>query len=144
VSGGVEAAGERSVAAGGNIGRVTTGDHVTQIEHAVVLSVDALARVECPDGLTNIPFKTDMFVGRQSELDALDRALAERTGLAVQAVHGLGGVGKSTLAAHWVATRATGRTVVWWITAESAADIDAGLAELAVALRLSGRCPPRV
>ena len=60
---------------------------------------------------------------------------AGRAGRGVQAVHGLGGVGKSTLAARWAAAHAADYLVTWWITAATPADIDAGLAALAVALQ---------
>ncbi len=53
----------------------------------------------------------------------------------VIAVHGLGGIGKSTLAAHWAAGRTATYNPVWWISSETPADLDAGLADLAVALR---------
>ena len=59
------------------------------------------------------------------------------------AVHGLGGIGKSTLAAHWAAAHASDYTLTWWITAATPADIDTGLAALAAALQpaLSGVLP---
>ncbi|MFE9617842.1 tetratricopeptide repeat protein, partial [Streptomyces sp. NPDC006384] len=53
----------------------------------------------------------------------------------VQAVSGLGGIGKSTLAAHWAATRAHGYVPVRWFTADSPAGVQQGLADLAVALQ---------
>ena len=61
----------------------------------------------------------------------------------VQAVHGLGGVGKSTLAARWAVAHAAEYTLTWWITASTVADIDAGLAGLAVAVQpaLTGALP---
>jgi pimeloyl-ACP methyl ester carboxylesterase len=51
----------------------------------------------------------------------------------VHAVHGLGGVGKSAIAAHWAARRP--ERLRWWMTADSAAGADAGLAALARALQ---------
>ncbi|WP_327425363.1 tetratricopeptide repeat protein [Streptomyces sp. NBC_01707] len=81
----------------------------------------------------NIP-RTDLFIGRTSHLDLLDEAFTNPGGVVLRAVSGLGGVGKSTLAAHWAAHRATA-PVRWWITADSPAAIDASLAELARALQ---------
>ncbi|SDP97813.1 NB-ARC domain-containing protein [Lentzea jiangxiensis] len=50
------------------------------------------------------------------------------------AVHGLGGVGKSTLTAHFAAGQADRFSLVWWVVADSATAIDTGLADLAVAV----------
>ena len=50
-------------------------------------------------------------------------------------MHGLGGIGKSTLAAYWTVAHARDFILTWWITAASPADIDAGLASLAAALQ---------
>ena len=95
-----------------------------------------------PAGLSNLP-RPGLFVGRAGELARLDAALAGPGGVVVQAVHGLGGVGKSTLAARWAAAHAAEYDVTWWITAAAPADVDAGLAGLAVALQpaLTGVLP---
>ncbi|MGI5377050.1 tetratricopeptide repeat protein [Streptomyces sp. CA-251387] len=85
--------------------------------------------------MVHLPVKTRQFVGRERELAALERAFENAVGVVVRAVHGLGGVGKSTLAAHWAAGQTGAFDVVWWITAETEADLDAGLADLAVALQ---------
>ncbi|MFI1938276.1 NB-ARC domain-containing protein [Streptomyces purpureus] len=141
MAGQTEASGDGAVAVGGNAGRINTGDHVTQVERATLLPAEALAPSECPAGLVHIPLRTDTFVGRERELSLLDAALGDGTGgVVVQAVHGLGGIGKSTLAARWAATRAADHNPVWWITAETTAELDAGLAALAVAMQpaLSG------
>ncbi|MDT9693041.1 hypothetical protein Q5762_32905 [Streptomyces sp. P9(2023)] len=122
-----EASGERSVAAGGGIGRVNTGDHVTQVERATLLPAEALT--VAPEGLVHLPERTKLFVGRARELTLLDE------GEGIQVICGLGGIGKSTLAARWAADRVADHTVVWWITAETPAELDAGLAELARAMQ---------
>jgi tetratricopeptide (TPR) repeat protein/transcriptional regulator with XRE-family HTH domain len=81
-------------------------------------------------GPVNLPFRAQgSFVGRATELADLDAALASPGG-----VHGLGGIGKSTLAAHWASTRPSDRIATWWITADTRAGIDEGLARLAAAL----------
>jgi tetratricopeptide (TPR) repeat protein len=101
------------------------------------------AELAAPPGLSNLPARPGLFVGRAGELARLDAALAGPGGVVVQAVHGLGGVGKSTLAARWAAAHAGDYTVTWWISAATPADIDAGLASLAVALQpaLTGVLP---
>ncbi|WP_330317592.1 tetratricopeptide repeat protein [Streptomyces platensis] len=115
-------------------------------EHATVLPTDAslpVAELAAPPGLINLPPPSGRFVGRAHALDRLDAMLERPGGVVVQAVHGLGGIGKSTLAAHWAATRATDHYPIWWITADSPAALDQGLAALATALQpaLSGVLP---
>ncbi|MFI1177512.1 tetratricopeptide repeat protein, partial [Streptomyces melanogenes] len=107
-----------------------------------------MAEVDARPGLDNLPHR-GVFVGRTRELDLLDVALAGPGEVVVQAVHGLGGIGKSALAAHWAATRACrhrgqvrwlrphrrGYAPVRWITADSAVSVQQGLADLATALQ---------
>ncbi|MDG5802334.1 tetratricopeptide repeat protein [Streptomyces ossamyceticus] len=50
------------------------------------------------------------------------------------AIHGLGGIGKTTLALHYAHTYRRDYTLVWWITAETTEQIVSGLASLAVRL----------
>ncbi|WP_371599318.1 tetratricopeptide repeat protein [Streptomyces sp. NBC_00564] len=103
--------------------------------HNTVLPAGVLksaSKVKAPAGLSYIP-KTHGFVGRDRQLAALDAAFAIAGEVVVQALHGLGGVGKSTLAAHWARTRSRS-SPQWWITAESPASLDSGLADFAIAL----------
>jgi NB-ARC domain len=92
------------------------------------------ADLGCPPGLGNLP-PQNLFKGRVRELTLLDAAMAGPGGAVVQAVHGLGGIGKGTLAAHWAVARASDFSLTWWITADTPAGIDAGLAALAVGLQ---------
>ncbi|WP_328943927.1 tetratricopeptide repeat protein [Streptomyces sp. NBC_00250] len=126
-AGRTDASGERAVAAGGAIGNVNTGDIGTQIARATLLPPEALT--VSPAGLVHLPERTQLFVGRARELALLDK------GVGVQVICGLGGMGKSTLAARWAADRVADHTVVWWITAETPAELDAGLADLARAMQ---------
>ncbi|MBO4254777.1 tetratricopeptide repeat protein [Streptomyces griseorubiginosus] len=90
-----------------------------------------------PPGLVNLPPQPSpsQFVGREEVLDRLDDTQEGPGGMVVHAVHGLGGIGKSTLAAHWATTRATDYYPIWWISADSPAALKAGLAALATALQ---------
>ncbi|CAL9304029.1 AAA family ATPase [Streptomyces olindensis] len=136
-----EARGERSVGAAGSIGQVATGDHVVQ--HTTLLPPQALPPGADPGRVCHLPYRTALFVGRERELARLDEAFGTAHGVVVHAVHGLGGIGKSTLAAHWAARHAAEFNPVWWITAETPADLDAGLAALGRALQpsLAGALP---
>ena len=141
---GVAASGESAVAAGGNIAQAITGsgavglhidtDTLTMLSPEAYPSPDS---VDCPPGLANLPERAPLFVARSRELALLDTALSAPGQAVVHAVHGLGGIGKSTLAARWAAEFALGHAPVWWITADSRAAVDAGLAGLAAALRPS-------
>ncbi|MER6059264.1 tetratricopeptide repeat protein, partial [Streptomyces albidoflavus] len=93
------------------------------------------ADVDAPQGVDYLPYQPSLFVGRTRELDRLDAALTNTGTVLVQAVHGLGGIGKSTLAAHWAANRSHGSAPVRWITADSPDAVQQGLADLATALQ---------
>lgn len=115
-------------------------EHLTRF---VLSGVAAPERVTVPDPAPaeaavrrlrfNLPAVAASFIGREEELVALDDALvvADR-GVITQAITGLGGVGKSQLAARYVQQRADGYDVVAWIGAEDGGTND--LAKLAVKL----------
>ncbi|MGW5395515.1 tetratricopeptide repeat protein [Streptomyces sp. NPDC003952] len=106
------------------------------VENGTILPQEAygpVADVQAPAGLCNAP-ATKLFVGRAEALTLLDAALAKPGEVVVQAVHGLGGIGKSSLASHWVRRHHTGNPR-WWITADSREAIDTGLADLTRSLQ---------
>ncbi|MEV7174682.1 FxSxx-COOH system tetratricopeptide repeat protein, partial [Streptomyces sp. NPDC093224] len=82
-------------------------------------------------GISNI--QAGRFVGRTAELHTLDQAFTGTGEVVVHAVHGLGGVGKSALAARWAAARR--EPVRWRITADTPTAVDAGVSALACALQ---------
>ncbi|MEO3859689.1 FxSxx-COOH system tetratricopeptide repeat protein [Acrocarpospora sp. B8E8] len=141
------AGGAGAVAAGANSGVIATGDdatitqinQVTQIAQQIRLPEAAtrpVADVPAPAGTINVPAAGQVFLGRREELDVLAATLENGPGgVVVAAVHGLGGVGKSALAAHYAATQVGRLNPIWWITADSPASVEAGLADLAVALQ---------
>lgn len=113
--------------AGGNL--TIQGDVV-----AGVPRMPAMESISASAELSRFPRGSDLFIGRSDELDRLDAAVRGSGRAVVVAVHGLGGVGKSTLSARFIHLHADRYTMVWWITADSASTIDSGLADLATAL----------
>ncbi|WP_157531845.1 MULTISPECIES: tetratricopeptide repeat protein [unclassified Kitasatospora] len=132
------ASGERSISINTEgapfLGNAFTGDNATVVQIPPG-ELRPPATVEAPPGLVNLPVRHATFVGRAGELQLLDAVLDGAGAVVVQALHGLGGVGKSALAARWAGTRVSRNNPVWWITADTPTDLDAGLAALAAALQ---------
>ncbi|CAL9585749.1 FxSxx-COOH system tetratricopeptide repeat protein [Streptomyces sp. enrichment culture] len=86
-----------------------------------------------PALLVNVPLRNTSFVGRQALLRAVEEQLAAQDTTAVlpNALHGLGGVGKSQLALEYVYTHQHDYKVICWIPAERETLILAALATLA-------------
>nr|WP_294506336.1 DnaB-like helicase N-terminal domain-containing protein [uncultured Rhodopila sp.] len=90
-----------------------------------------------------MPLENRLFTGRGALLADLHAALSVVDGTAAltqAAVHGLGGVGKTSLAREYVARHGDGFDSVWWIIAADRLGTMAGLAELARAM--DPRLPP--
>jgi tetratricopeptide (TPR) repeat protein len=84
--------------------------------------------------ISNLPPRNPNFTGRSRLLMELHDRLASHAATAVvqtQAVHGLGGVGKTQLAIEYAHRFADAYDVVWWIPAERPASLTAALASLA-------------
>ncbi|MFC9971342.1 tetratricopeptide repeat protein [Spirillospora sp. NPDC127200] len=87
--------------------------------------------------VVNLPHQAgDIFVGRREELERLDEVFAAPGSVGI--LHGLGGVGKSALAAHWATAGLAERRVTWWIDADAPERLAAGLARLAAVLVRGG------
>jgi tetratricopeptide (TPR) repeat protein len=83
--------------------------------------------------ITNVPINVPRhFVGRDEDLAAIDAALKSRDGRV--AIHGLRGVGKTTLAAAYAEQHRDDYRATWWIRAESESTISADLVGLGVRL----------
>jgi tetratricopeptide (TPR) repeat protein len=71
--------------------------------------------------VSNIPIRVpEHFLGRDDSLTAIDKVLARDQGrVAIAALHGMRGVGKTTLAAAYAERHRGNFRVTWWIKAES-------------------------
>ncbi|MFC0505692.1 FxSxx-COOH system tetratricopeptide repeat protein [Micromonospora costi] len=76
------------------------------------------------------------FVGRAAQLEALRDRLTASPDAGMQVVHGLGGVGKTQLAAEYALRFARDYDLVWWIPADNEERIRGSLADLAEAMGL--------
>ena len=87
-----------------------------------------------PD-IWNVPARNPNFAGRHDELEKLRTALGTgAASVAVLAVSGLGGVGKTQLAIEHAWRRAADYDLVWWLPAEVPATVAGALTPLANAL----------
>ncbi|MEV6842191.1 tetratricopeptide repeat protein, partial [Actinoplanes sp. NPDC051411] len=79
----------------------------------------------------NLPRPSAVFVGRDLSVLA-DQLDGDDAGVVVgqAAVHGLGGIGKSELVNHYARRYLSRYSLVWWITADGAANLQLGLAAL--------------
>ncbi len=132
-------------AVGGHLTQVNTARDVTFNQQASRPPLPDAATVAGPAagaGLLGLPRRpAAVFAGRG---DALERVHAALTGprspevagavITQAAVHGLGGIGKSELALQYAARHRTNYGLVWWIDADTPAQIQTGLATLARAL----------
>jgi tetratricopeptide (TPR) repeat protein len=86
--------------------------------------------------LSNIPIRVPThFMGRDDALADIDKALARYKGrVAITALHGLRGVGKSTLAAAYAERHGGDHRATWWIRAQTKSGMRADLTALGVQL----------
>ncbi|WP_327292810.1 FxSxx-COOH system tetratricopeptide repeat protein [Streptomyces sp. NBC_01198] len=137
----VEASGDRSIGAAGSIAVAVSGDNA----RVVTLPQEAVhwaREVQVPPGTGSLPgAASGLLVGREDDLARVHLMLASGAGAAggvvvtqTGAIHGLGGVGKSTLALHYAHRFRARYGLVWWVTGSSPEAIVSGLAALAMRL----------
>jgi tetratricopeptide (TPR) repeat protein len=92
----------------------------------------------------NLPHpRNPNFTGRETLLTQLRAALTSGQPAALtQAIHGLGGVGKTQLAVEYAYRHAADYDLVWWVRAEEAATLAADYAALAAPLDLPQKDDP--
>ncbi|WP_285606638.1 tetratricopeptide repeat protein [Actinokineospora globicatena] len=130
---------------GGDVvaGQKVTGANALVVGQVVLPApvVPAMESVSAPRSAGSVP-AAGLFVGRSTELARLDAVVGQSRRAVVVAVHGLGGVGKSTLAARFAEVRADEFSFVWWVVADSPTALDAGLAQVSAAVAPETRTFP--
>jgi hypothetical protein len=89
-----------------------------------------------------VPARNPAFTGRAELLGALRGALASAGPVAVQALRGMGGVGKTQIAIEYAHRFSAEYEVVWWLNAENATLLGEQFASLAVELGCSDPTAP--
>ncbi|MHB9861650.1 FxSxx-COOH system tetratricopeptide repeat protein [Streptomyces sp. YIM S03343] len=92
----------------------------------------------------NLPARNASFTGRDGLLVRLRQTLAASSRVAVQALHGRGGVGKTQLAVEYAHRFAGEYELAWWIAAEDPALIPDQLAQLATRIGAAPSDAPSV
>ncbi|MBL7497792.1 FxSxx-COOH system tetratricopeptide repeat protein [Frankia nepalensis] len=111
------------------------GEPLTSTTHARAQEERRSARPPAIWG--NVPPRNPHFTGRVELLANLRARLAEgTTAVLPEALHGMGGVGKSHLAIEYVHRYGREFDLVWWMPAEHAAQVAASMVELAGRLNL--------
>jgi tetratricopeptide (TPR) repeat protein len=87
----------------------------------------------------NVPAASRSFSGREAVIAGIAEQFAHGRAArpAVQVLHGLGGVGKTQIAARFAAAHQEDYDVIWWVQTDSEAIREAGLAQLAGSLGLT-------
>ena len=119
---------------------LTDKDDVSAVQGDIMPPAVATLRTsgKLPQVWGDVPQRNPNFTGRELLLEKLHSELiaVRETAVLPQALHGMGGVGKSQVAIEYVHRHSSEYDLVWWISAEQPGQILASLAKLALRLNL--------
>jgi tetratricopeptide (TPR) repeat protein len=91
----------------------------------------------------NVPLRNPNFIGRAAELERIAQRLTGAGVMSVQALHGMGGVGKTQVAVEYAHRHAGEYDLVWWINAEQPELLAGQFAALGIELGLPAAADAR-
>ncbi|MGH3811217.1 MAG: FxSxx-COOH system tetratricopeptide repeat protein, partial [Pseudonocardiaceae bacterium] len=117
---------------------VTTPEGLSEALYHALIELPHADTAESPAArVWNVPARNPAFTGRDDLLTALRTSLVEDHATVVAAMHGMGGIGKTSLAIEYAHRYSTEYDLVWWVAAEEVALVPEQLAQLARSLRLA-------
>jgi hypothetical protein len=122
---------------------VKTPEELSEVLFQALVELSAArSQAGLAEQVWNVPAQNPVFTGRDELLARLHTAWARSSRVVVQALYGMGGIGKSALAIEYAHRYGADYDVVWWVPAQQPALVGGRLTELAQALGVASATDP--